>query len=121
MYSIGVAQTPSTIRTVEYILLLIRKLTSNSLVFKEGIDSDEAGTVETKKETPSSYKECTSITKKESMTPSTVYYLQLKQITGFACTLVNAIVSRYPSLVLLIISLHTAPEEVGWIKVSEKR
>ena len=113
MYNISIVQTPNILRTAEYILLLIRKLTNNSLVCKEEDD--------TKEETSPIYKESISIVKKENMTPATVYYLQLKQIPGFAGTTVNAIVSVYHNLPDLLKSLQTTPEEVSKIKINEKR
>ena len=113
MHNIGVVQTPSILRTAEYILLLTRKLTNNSLVCKDEDDTSHGDST--------IYREKISIVKKENMTPSTVYYLLLKQIPGFASTSVNAIVSAYPNLLLLLKNLQTAPEEVGRIKINEKR
>ena len=115
MYNIGVVQTPDIRRSAEYILLLVRKLNNNSLVCKDTaekpyVDNDHL-----------SYKESISIVKKENMTPSTVYFLQLKQIPGFANTLVTAIATAYPNLLTLLKSLQTEPEEVGKVKINGKR
>lgn len=114
MYKIAIVQTPTILRTAEYVLLLIRKLSNHSLVCKE----EDEDSVE---EESSSYKESISIVKKENMTPATVYYLQLKQIPGFASTSVNAIVSVYPNILALLQGLQTAPAMVASIKINEKR